>query len=254
MITPSSLYHCEVVHVRTKPILHKLRMNVFYLWLDVEKLGEMNLRLFSYNRLNMFNVIDKKWNKQDNAPLAKHIRTLAENTVGIGSVNKIFMLCMPALFGRVFNPITSYYCFGAQDKLLCLVFDVNNTFGHSHSYVVRADELNDDTKKRLHVSPFNVVEGYYHFKAPAPEEKLHLAVQLFTQDSLTLNTWINGQQKPLTDWNLLKAFLRMPLLPLQVLFGIHWEAFKLWRKGLKINATPPHPEQSFSNLYEGPAR
>ena len=254
MITPSSLFQCEVVHVRTKPILHKLRMSVFYLWLDVERLGKMNLRLFSYNRFNLFSVTDKKWNRNNKAPLAQHIRILAENAVGVGSANRIFMLCMPALFGRVFNPITSYYCFDAKDQLACLVFDVNNTFGHSHSYVVRADELNDDTKKRLHVSPFNAVEGYYHFKAPVPEQALHLAVQLFTQDSLTLNTWINGQQTPLTDWNLFKAFLRMPLLPLQVLFGIHWEAFKLWRKGLKINTTPPQPDQPFSNLYEGPAR
>ena len=252
MITPSSLYVAEVVHVRTKPVRHTLRMKIFYLWLDVEQLSKLKLRLFSYNRFNLFSVNDRKWASRGHTPIATHIRGLAEKAVGTGNVHRIFMLCMPALFGRVFNPITSYYCFDADQQLKCLVFEVNNTFGQSHSYVVRFDELNELNKKRLHVSPFNTVEGYYHFQAPVPEQALHLSVQLFTQDTLTLNTWINGEQKPLTDFNLFKAFLRMPLLPLQVLFGIHWEAFKLWRKGLKIHATPPKPDQPFSNFYEGP--
>jgi uncharacterized protein len=252
----SSLYTCEVFHVRVKPLRHKLRMKLFYLLLDVDRLHEIKLNLFSYNRFNLFSISDREWGKRDGTPIAVHLRLLAEAATGKGSAHKIFMLCLPALFGRVFNPITSYYCLNATNELQCMVFEVNNTFGHTHSYVVPADQLVDENEKQLHVSPFNKVEGYYRFKAPMPDETLHLSVQLFTSASLTLNTWVDGNQKALTDWNLLQAFARMPLLPLQVLFNIHWQAFKLWRKGLQVQTTPPDPMQSFSTsptTYQGPA-
>jgi uncharacterized protein len=250
MIMPSSLYASEVVHVRTQPVRHMLRMKLFYIWLDLDRLADMNLRLFSYNRFNLFSISDKKWGKRDGSPLAQHIRQRAEAASGTGSAQSIRMLCLPALFGRVFNPITCYYCFDNNNQLRTMIFEVNNTFGDSHSYVVRSENLNSANEKRLHVSPFNLVEGFYKFKTPVPHEALHMGVQLFTQGSLTLNTWVNGKHKPLTDFNLIKAFLRMPLLPLQVLFGIHWQAFKLWRKGMKINATPPAPDQSFTQFNE----
>ncbi len=242
----SSLFQCEVGHVRVKPLRHALRMQIFYLWLDLDDLNKKKWRLFSYNRFNLFSVNDRRWGKRDGTSVADHIRELAGATAGAGSARRIFMLCLPAVLGRVFNPITSYYCFDDQDQLTCLVFEVSNTFGQHHLYAVRADQLENSTAKILHVSPFNVVEGYYHFKAPVPDLNLHLGVQLFTQDTLTLNTWVNGKQQSLTDFNLLKAFLRMPLLPLQVLAAIHWEAFKIWRKGLKVNTTPPSPTQAIS--------
>jgi uncharacterized protein len=254
MIMPSAIYTGEVVHIRTKPVRHELRMKLFYLWLDVDHLADLKLRLFSFNRFNLFSVSDRKWGKKDGTPVAAHIRQRAELASGKGSAKSIRMLCLPALLGSVFNPITCYYCFNEKDELSTMVFEVNNTFGQSHSYVVPAADLNAENQKCLHVSPFNKIEGYYHFKAPPPGQTLHMGVQLFTQDSVTLNTWINAKHQPLTDWNLFKAFLRMPLLPMQVLFGIHWQAFKLWRKGLKINATPPAPIQTFSQHNEGPLK
>jgi uncharacterized protein len=256
MTLRSSLYVCEVVHVRVKPTRHMLRMKLSYLFLDVDQLHDLKLHLFSYNRFNLFSINDRKWAAKDGTSIAAHVRRLAETATGTGSAAQIYMLCLPALFGRVFNPITSYYCLNAEHELQCLVFEVNNTFGHSHSYVVPARQLNDANEKQLHVSPFNTVEGYYNFKAPMPDEALHLGVKLFTANSLTLNTWVDGKQQALTDWNLLKSFIRMPLLPLQVLFGIHWEAFKLWRKGLRIQSTPPASSKPFSvspAINEGPS-
>ena len=45
----------------------------------------------------------------------------------------------------------------------------------------------------------------------------------------------------LTDAALLGFFLRMPLLGLKVLAGIHWEALLIWRKGFKFRPLPPAP-------------
>ena len=152
------------------------------------------------------------------------------------------MLCFPAVLGRVFNPLTTYYCFDADGLLQSMVFEVNNTFGHRHSYVVPAHDATQKHAKVLHVSPFNKVEGAYSFHVSVPDEKLRLAITLHGENGVKLNTWFTGKRLPLNDWQLLLAFLRMPLMPLQILGAIHWEALKLWFKGLAINPTPLPPE------------
>ena len=46
--------------------------------------------------------------------------------------------------------------------------------------------------------------------------------------------------------NLRRAFWRMPLLTLGVITRIHWQAFKLWLKGVPFFGTrPPAPVQPF---------
>ena len=39
---------------------------------------------------------------------------------------------------------------------------------------------------------------------------------------------------PLSDVNLLRVAVQIPLMTVKVILGIHWEAFKLWRKGLPL--------------------
>jgi DUF1365 family protein len=119
--------------------------------------------------------------------------------------------------------------------------------------VVPADQAQASHPKRFHVSPFNKVEGSYSFQAKSPGDKLRLGVRLDQNNQTVLNTWFDAKHSELTDWALLKAFLKMPLLPLQILTAIHWEAFKLWRKGLAFNPNPKPPATSFtvSNSISG---
>ena len=60
----------------------------------------------------------------------------------------------------------------------------------------------------------------------------------------------------LDDAALARAFLRYPLLTLKVIGGIHWEAFKLWRKGVALVPHPAAPENPVTvvpprNQFEG---
>jgi DUF1365 family protein len=126
---------------------------------------------------------------------------------------------------------------------------VNNTFGERHSYVIPVDgALRQHCGKRFYVSPFNRVEGEYDFTFNTPGEDLKLAVALSTGDGPCLSAWFTGTRRSLDDASLLRSFASLPLMPIKVIGGIHWEAAKLWLKGLRLQKRPlpPDPPVSFA--------
>jgi uncharacterized protein len=136
------LYRGEVVHRRLNPLRHELRYRVFNLFADVDRLEETasRLRLFSYNRFNLFGINDRNHGPGDGTPVRDHAWKLARSADGGDAVTRIFMFCYPSVLGYVFNPLTVYYGFDAQDRLRLMIYEVNNTFGGRHSYVVPVGE------------------------------------------------------------------------------------------------------------------
>ena len=132
------LYRGEVVHRRLNPVRHELRYRVFNLFADVDKLEETSasLRFFSYNRFNLFSVLDRNHGPGDGTPIREHAWKLVHGAEGGENVKRVFMFCYPSVLGYVFNPLTVYYGFDAGERLRVMIYEVNNTFGGRHSYVV----------------------------------------------------------------------------------------------------------------------
>ncbi len=240
----SCLYQGDVTHRRVAPVSHELRYRVYNMFVDIDELPALSkrLRLFSYNSFNLFSIDDRKHGPGDGTPVTEAIWRIAKATPTHAPVTRIFMFCYPSVLGFVFNPLTVYYGFGAQGELLLMIYEVNNTFGERHTYAVPVgQDMAQSAPKQFHVSPFNQIEGEYRFNAEVPGEKLSLGISLETAGKPCLKAWFSGARKPLTDANLLRSFLSLPLLPLQVMGGIHWEALKLWRKGLPLRRKPAPP-------------
>ncbi|MCB1381096.1 MAG: DUF1365 domain-containing protein [Alphaproteobacteria bacterium] len=245
----SSLYVGEVVHRRIRPVRHDLRYRVYNLFLDVDELHNIHerIRCLSYNRFNLFSLRDRDHGPGDGTPIAEHVWQVARQSATAGPVQRIFMFTYPRVMGYVFNPLTVYYCFDAADQLCLMIYEVNNTFGQRHSYVipVSGDRLHA-CRKSFYVSPFNRVEGTYRFSAAPPDESLKLSIILSTPEGVCLSAWFSGQQVALTDGNLLRSFISLPLQPFKVIGGIHAEAAKLWLKGLRVQPRPSPPAQDVS--------
>lgn len=248
MNLPSScLYHGIVAHQRLQPLRHKLSYKVFNLFVDVDELATLGQRLalFSYNRFNIFSIKDRNHGPGDGTAIAKHAWALARSAQLDAPVSRIFMFCYPSLLGYVFNPLTVYYGFGDDGSLRLMIYEVNNTFGQRHSYVLPVKSNSDLTiGKQLYVSPFNATDGEYRFSVEEPSEKMTLAIRLTTDLGPTLNAWFTGKRVPLNDMSLLRSLLSVPLLPLTVLGGIHWQALRLWLKGLRLRARPKPPAEA----------
>ncbi|PZF77364.1 DUF1365 domain-containing protein [Aestuariivirga litoralis] len=248
------LYHGEVVHRRLSPLRHQLRYRVYNILADVDRLDELarSCRLFSYNRLNLFSIMDRNHGPGDGTPVREHAWSLVRAAEGGEGVRRIFMFCYPSVLGYVFNPLTVYYGVDAQGRLRLMIYEVNNTFGGRHSYVlpVKSNVAQQSAPKHFFVSPFNAVEGRYLFNFTLPEERIALGVALTVGDKPVLKAYVSGQRKPLTDANLLRSFLSIPLLTLKVIGAIHLHALKLWWKGLKLNRRPRGPNHTVDFLPE----
>jgi uncharacterized protein len=238
MTSTSCLYVGDVVHRRVQPVKHALRYKVYNLFVDVDELPDIarRLRWFSYNRFNLFSISDRKFGAGDGTSLRNHVWSLAEATGT--DVSRIFMLCYPAVLGRVFNPLTTYYCYNAAGGIRLMIYEVTNTFGERHTYVIPAGLGHQSHTKKFYVSPFNNVEGRYDFLAEAPDETLTLGISLRVNGEAVMQAWFRGERTTLTDGTLLRSFCSLPLQPLKVMAGIHWEAFKLWWKGLPLTTRP----------------
>ena len=240
----SCLYRGEVVHRRLAPLHHELRYGVYNLFADIDELPLLakRMRLFSYNRFNLFSINDRNHGPGDGAPIREHIWSIARRVETAAPVTRIFMFCYPRVLGLVFNPLTAYYGLDASGQLRLMIYEVNNTFGGRHSYAIPAgDDLHQSCGKRLYVSPFNTDAGRYDFILQEPGEELKLGITLSTADGPCLKAWFTGTRLPLTDGNLLRSFISLPLLPFKVFGGIHWEAAKLWLKGLRLKSRPAPP-------------
>lgn len=235
------LYHGEVVHRRINPLRHELRYRVFNLFADVDRLSETarTLRWLSYNRFNLFSLFDRNHGPGDGTPVREHAWSLVRAADGGDHVTRIFMFCYPAVLGYVFNPLTVYYAYDAGNRLRLMIYEVNNTFGGRHSYVVPVgEELTHSAPKHFFVSPFNAVEGHYTFHFTAPEQKMALGIALNVDGRPVLNAYVSGTRLPLTDSGLLRSFAMVPFLTIKVIAAIHFQALKLWWKGLRLNRRP----------------
>lgn len=247
------LYHGEVVHRRLSPVRHALRYRVFNLFADVDELQDIgkSLRLFSYNRPNLFSVMDWNHGPGDGTPIREHAWKLVRAANGGDAVTRVFMFCYPRVLGYVFNPLTVYYGFDAQDRPRLMIYEVNNTFGGRHSYVLPVGEnFAQSAPKHFFVSPFNAVEGHYTFHFTPPEERMALGVALSAQGKPVLNAYVSGIRRPLTDAALLRSFMSVPFLTLKVIGAIHLQGLRLWWKGLKLKPRPPGPNHTVDVLPE----
>jgi DUF1365 family protein len=240
----SALYLGKVVHRRMRPRTHRLSYAIFWMLLDLDEASALDrkLRLFSYGRFNLFTFSDRD-HGEGGSSLRQFLMTrLAEAGIDLtgGSVR---ILCCPRTLGHVFNPISVYFCYDADGILLATLYEVNNTFGDRHTYVLpisRDDrgQIVQKCDKALHVSPFLGMDMQYRFSVLPPADEVAIGIEARDPGGTVLTASFAGRRIELSDASLLRAFLRYPMVTLKIVAGIHWEAFLLWSKGIRVFRRP----------------
>jgi uncharacterized protein len=227
------------MHRRLQPRVHHFRYRAFWLLADLDELPQVShgLRLFSHNRANIFSLYDKDHGDGSGTPLRQQAeRLLAAEGLDIGT-GRIALLCMPRTFGFSFNPLSVYFCYSEDGALAAVIYQVHNTFGERHAYVLPATTTNgsihQSCRKSFYVSPFMAMDLDYDFRLLPPGEGLALAIRAKGTAGPVLNAAAAGRREVLTDAALLRLALSVPAVTWKVISAIHWEAVRLLLKGVR---------------------
>jgi DUF1365 family protein len=240
----SGLYPGVVTHARLRPRIHRLRYRLFMTLLDLDELPALNhrLRLFGHNRRGLISFHDKDHLAGTGDLKAEVLAALDRAGIDL-SGGRVRVLCMPRVLGFVFNPISVYFCHRPGGAVAAMLYEVNNTFGQRHSYLIPVEAGGEGPicDKAFHVSPFMDMALRYRFETSPPGDAAMLVVDADDAQGPMIATAFRGRRRDLTDAGVLAAFLAHPLLALSVLAAIHWEAVKLLLKGLRLKPSPPAP-------------
>ena len=240
MINNSCIYVGNVIHKRFKPKKHFFKYSVFSLFLDLDEINELDQKIpfFSYNKFNILSFFDKDHGYRDGSSIKDWLIHVLQKK-NISTINiKIKILCYPRIFGYVFNPLSIFFIYDALSNPIAILYEVKNTFGEQHTYVFKIDIKNkqifNNCKKKFYVSPFMDLESKYFFKVLIPNEKLSVIIDQRDKEGKLLFASQDGERVKLSSKNLLISYLKHPLMTLKIISAIHYEALKLWIKGIKL--------------------
>ncbi len=241
MIKNSKIYTGKVIHKRFKPKEHYFKYNVFSLLIDLNELEQINkdIKFFSYNKFNIISFYDKDHGDRDGSSIKLWVKKNLRN-IGIMTEDiSIKLLCYPRIFGYVFNPLSTYFIYNKHSELISIFYEVKNTFGEQHTYIFKAQDektVQNKCKKKFYVSPFIEMDCEYHFKTLNPREQLSVVINQNDKDGKLLFASQDGISKDFNNKNLILSYLTHPLMTFKIIGAIHYEAFKLWAKRIKLIA------------------
>jgi hypothetical protein len=236
----SCIYSGFITHRRFKPKRHFFSYKTFSLLIDlneIENLGK-KINFFSHNRFNILSFYDADHGPRDGSPLIPWVKkTLAEAKINIRS-GTIKLLCYPRFFGYAFNPLSIFYCYDENLKLKAILYEVKNTYNEQHTYVFSAlpssNLILHKCDKKFYVSPFMEMKTFYNFRLLNPEKILNVFIKQSDEEGTLLTACQVGKKIEMSSKNLLFQFLKHPLMSFKVIMAIHFEALRLWIKGVKL--------------------
>jgi DUF1365 family protein len=247
----SGLYASRVMHQRFFPVGHRFTYGVWYLLADLDELPRLDRAIpgFAHNRAALVSVHDRDHGPRDGSPLRPWIEArLAEAGIDLQG-GPIRLLCFPRVFGYVFNPLSVWFCHGPDGELRAILYEVSNTFGETHGYLVPVPAGDDRAvirsgfDKELFVSPFIDMAASYDFRTRIPDERIAVLVRERAPGGQVLVATLTGRRRELTGRRLSWMLLRYPFVTLRVTLGIHLQALRLWLKGApyrRRGTPPPH--------------
>ncbi len=236
----SSIYNGTVIHKRFKPKTHFFKYNIFSLLIDLSELDELDekIKFFSFNKFNLISFYEKDHGNRDGSSLIQWVKNIInQNDINSQDI-KIKLLCYPRIFGYVFNPLSVFFIYNASDKLISILYEVKNTFGEQHTYIFKVKDntnlFQHSCTKKFHVSPFIEMNCNYFFRILKPGEKISVIIDQYQTNEKILYASQDGKRVNFNSKELIKSYLKHPFMTFKIISAIHYEAFKLWTKGIKF--------------------
>ena len=239
------------MHHRLEPVGHRFTYSVFALCLDLDEIPALakRHRLFSHNKRNVFAFYDRDHLPHEDGIKAAALAFFQKNGLDPDAIRQVRLVTFPRIFGYVFNPVSFYFASGENGRPLGAIAEVSNTFGEMKPYFVPPDPESPErcrltAPKHFYVSPFSKLDVAFDFRLTPPREKLKLHVDDHAHEDgrTTFVAALTGTREAITSSTFRKLAFRYPLMTFKVISGIHWQAFRLWRKKAPYIAKSANPE------------
>jgi len=260
----SAIYSGWLEHRRLAPRRHAFRYRLFMMYLDLDELDRVfaGRWLWSTRRWSLARFDRRDHLGNPSLPLDLAVRDLVAERTGRRPRGPIRLLTHLRYFGYVFNPVSFYYCFDESgERLQAIVAEVNNTpWGERHCYVLDVGApdaghgwLYRQSAKAMHVSPFHPMNLDYRwgFRVPASKLAVRMTLAAPGDPSPVFDATLAMQRRPVTAAGLASVLARFPLITLQVIAAIHWQALRLWLKRVPVH---DHPGSQRDPVFQDDAR
>ncbi len=234
------IYKGIVTHRRFKPKRHFFSYRTFSIFFNIDELEELDKKIsvFSLNKFNIFSFYNKDHGDRDGTDLKNWVSKNLKKFNFSFKVTKIKLLCFPRIFGYVFNPLSIFYCYDENLILRAILYEVKNTYNEQHTYVFSVEKgtkiITQSCNKKFYVSPFIEMDTYYNFRLVEPKETLSVYIKQTDKNGMLLSACQIGRKEKISTKQLLINFIKHPLMTIKIIIAIHFEALRLWRKGVRL--------------------
>jgi uncharacterized protein len=247
MIPESGIYTGTLRHRRFQPRKHEFTYRLFMAWLDVDGIPAQmeKSRWTSYNRFNWASYYERDHFGDPARPLRERLQRDAQAQGVDLPDGPIFLLTHLRYLGYCFNPISLFFFYDRHADLQAVLAEVNSTFGETSNYWLSARNgqpaptgLRYRVPKTMHVSPFMGMDLDYEFVLTKPSETLSVHMNTIDRGATTLffDATLTLEHQP---WAALPgALARHPWMTAKVIGAIHWEALRLFAKGIPVFTHP----------------
>lgn len=270
------------MHERFLPRSHRFLYRIFLFALDLDELDALHrkLRLFSFNRPNLYSFRDKDFlptnepvfngragplgppKKSPPAPAlaatipgpvtsstnlkVRVVAYLATRGVDLAG-GRVMLITLPRVFGYLFNPVSFYFCYDRTGAPVAALAEVTNTFKEMKLFLLGPETRDGSafrlrTPKNFYVSPYSDVDVAFDFTLRIPNSHLSVRIDDYAATARTLTSSLGGPRAPLTDARLAWFTLKYPLITLRIISLIHWHALRLWWKKIPWFAKAAKPD------------
>jgi len=218
-------------------MVYELEHDVFYFALDLDEIDQVatGSRLFSRNRPNVLALHDRDHWVPDAKDLRGSVRAHLREEGFDPTGWRITFIATPRVLGYQFNPASFYLCRDADGVMRVVIIEVHNTHHERRLYTLRPERQGkawvDGMDKDFYVSPFIDMDARYSVRVQDDPSKVRIAITETELGKPLLAATLVADRKRLTDRNLLRTLLRIPLATQKTIVAIHLHAWRMWRRG-----------------------